>query len=108
MASTIFNAPANASMMTNIELAIVQSVAAFVVLALICRHGGDAAAHFDRVLPGGGRWCDSSWVSVQTGSPPRPLRDISAMSFASASELLFFYLVLAIGVQMASQWAQHC
>jgi P-type conjugative transfer protein TrbL len=32
MAGTIFNAPANASLMTNIELAIVQSVAAFFVL----------------------------------------------------------------------------
>ena len=32
MAGTIFDAPANASMMTNIELAIVQSVAAFFVL----------------------------------------------------------------------------
>src|ERR1700687_1082439 len=32
MASTIFNAPANASMMTNIELAIVQCVSAFIVL----------------------------------------------------------------------------
>ena len=31
MAGTIFDAPANASMMTNIELAIVRSVAAFFV-----------------------------------------------------------------------------
>src|SRR5579875_3279223 len=32
MASTIFDAPANTSLMTNLELAIVQSVAAFFVL----------------------------------------------------------------------------
>ena len=32
ISNTIFNAPANASLMTDIELAIVQSISAFVVL----------------------------------------------------------------------------
>jgi len=104
MASTIFNAPANASMMTNIELAIVQCVSAFVVLLSFVI----TASMLLLTLI-------ESYLVVSGGVI---LLGLGANRFtAPAAEgyfgyvvrvgvrLLFFYLVLAIGVQMATQWS---
>ena len=104
MASTIFNAPANASMMTNIELAIVQCVSAFAVLLSF------VITAFKLLLT-----LIESYLVVGGGVI---LLGLGANRFtAPAAEgyfgyvvrvgvrLLFFYLVLAIGVQMATQWS---
>src|SRR5271156_1188818 len=104
MASTIFNSPGNASMMTNFEQAIVQSVAAFIVLLTFVV----TAAMLLLTLV-------ESYLVIGGGVI---LLGLGANRFtAPAAEgyfgyvirvgvrLLFFYLVLAIGVQMASQWS---
>jgi len=104
MASTIFNSPGNASMMTNFEQAIVQSVAAFIVLLTFVV----TAAMLLLTLV-------ESYLVVGGGVI---LLGLGANRFtAPAAEgyfgyvirigvrLLFFYLVLAVGVQMANQWS---
>ena len=104
MASTIFNSPANASLMTNLEQAIVQSVAAFIVLLTFVV----TAAMLLLTLV-------ESYLVVGGGVI---LLGLGANRFtAPAAEgyfgyvirvgvrLLFFYLVLAIGVQLANQWS---
>src|SRR5271156_2895373 len=104
MASTIFNSPGNASMMTNFEQAIVQSVAAFIVLLPFVV----TAAMLLLTLV-------ESYLVVGGGVI---LLGLGANRFtAPAAEgyfgyvirvgvrLLFFYLVLAVGVQMANQWS---
>ena len=104
MASTIFNSPGNASMMTNLEQAIVQSVAAFIVLLTFVI----TAAMLLLTLV-------ESYLVVGGGVI---LLGLGANRFtAPAAEgyfgyvirvgvrLLFFYLVLAIGVQLANQWS---
>ncbi len=104
MASTIFNSPGNASMMTNFEQAIVQSVAAFIVLLTFVV----TAAMLLLTLV-------ESYLVIGGGAI---LLGLGANRFtAPAAEgyfgyvirvgvrLLFFYLVLAVGVQMASQWS---
>jgi type IV secretion system protein TrbL len=104
MASTIFNSPGNASMMTNFEQAIVQSVAAFIVLLTFVV----TAAMLLLTLV-------ESYLVIGGGVI---LLGLGANRFtAPAAEgyfgyvirvgvrLLFFYLVLAVGVQMASQWS---
>ena len=84
MASTIFNAPANASMMTNIELAIVQSVAAFIVLlSFVVTAAMLLLTLIEAYLVVGGGVILLGWVP--TDSPRPPPRDISATSSASAS-----------------------
>ena len=104
MASTIFNSPGNASMMTNFEQAIVQSVAAFIVLLTFVV----TAAMLLLTLV-------ESYLVIGGGVI---LLGLGANRFtAPAAEgyfgyvirvgvrLLFFYLVLAVGVQMANQWS---
>src|SRR5271154_5633269 len=104
MASTIFNSPGNASMMTNFEQAIVQSIAAFIVLLTFVV----TAAMLLLTLV-------ESYLVVGGGVI---LLGLGANRFtAPAAEgyfgyvirigvrLLFFYLVLAVGVQMANQWS---
>ena len=59
ISTTIFNAPANASLMTDIELAIVQSCVGIRCPSLICHHGSNAASDSDRILFGGGWWGNS-------------------------------------------------
>src|SRR5229473_1118290 len=104
IASIIFNAPANASLMTNIELAIIQSVSAFIVLlAFVITASMLLLTLIESYLVVGGGVI---------------LLGLGANRFtASAAEgyfgyvirvgvrLLFFYLVLAIGVQMANEWS---
>jgi type IV secretion system protein TrbL len=104
MANTIFDTPANASVMTTLEMAIVQSVCGFAVLfafaitavmllftlveSYIAIGGGVILLGF-----GGSRFT----ASASEGYFPFVIR--------VGMRLLFFYLVLAVGVQLANQWA---
>jgi type IV secretion system protein TrbL len=104
MADTIFNTPASTSIMTNLEVAIIQSVCGFVVLfgftvtaiallftlveAYIAIGGGIILLGF-----GGSRFT----ASASEGFFPFVIR--------VGVRLLFYYLVLAVGVQLANQWA---
>ena len=67
-------------------------------------HGFDAFADSDRILSGSRRRSDSArtWSEPIHGALPR--KATLAMSSASASDFSSFYLVLAIGVQMANEW----
>jgi type IV secretion system protein TrbL len=102
MASTIFDTPANASLMSNFEIAIVQSVCGFFVLlaftvtaamlsfTLVESYlavGGVILLGF-----GGSRFT----ASAAEGYFPFVIR--------VGVRLLFFYLVLGVGVQLANQW----
>jgi len=104
MATMIFDTPANASIMSNLEIAIVQSVCGFFVLVAFTITA--AALLFTLV---------EAYLVVGGGVL---LLGFAANRFtASASEgyfpfvirvgvrLLFYYLVLAIGVQLANQWS---
>jgi type IV secretion system protein TrbL len=104
MADTIFDTPASTSVMNNLEVAIIQSICGFVVLlaftitaiallftlveAYIAISGGIILLGF-----GGSRFT----ASASEGYFPFVIR--------VGVRLLFFYLVLAIGVQLANQWA---
>ncbi len=103
-ANTIFDSPANTSMVTNFEQAIVQSVAAFIVLLAFVI----TASMLLLTLV-------ESYLVIGVGVI---LLGLGANRFtAPAAEgyfsyvvrvgvrLLFFYLVLAIGVQMTIQWS---
>jgi type IV secretion system protein TrbL len=103
MASTIFDTPANASLMSNFEIAIVQSVCGFFVLlaftvtaamllftlveSYLAVGGGVILLGF-----GGSRFT----ASAAEGYFPFVIR--------VGVRLLFFYLVLGVGVQLANQW----
>jgi P-type conjugative transfer protein TrbL len=104
LAHTILNAPASASMITNLELAIVQSVTGLVVLfaftitaamllftlveAYLMIGGGVILLAF-----GGNRFT----ATAAEGYFPFVIR--------VGVRLLFYYLVLAVGVQLATQWS---
>jgi len=104
MASTIFDTPASTSMMTNLEIAIIQSVCGFIVLlaftitaiallftlveAYIEIGGGVLLLGF-----GGNRFT----ASAAEGYFPFVIR--------VGVRLLFYYLVLAVGVHLANQWS---
>ena len=103
MAQTIFDSPASASLMPNIELAIVESVSAFIVLlsfviaaaALTLTLIESYLVIGDAVLLlgfGGSRWT----ASIAEGYFGYVIR--------VGTRLLFFYLVLGIGIQIATQW----
>lgn len=103
MAQTIFDAPASTSVMSNLEMAIIQSVSGFVVLlaftitaiallftlveSYIAIGGGVILLGF-----GGSRFTGSA----AEGYFPFVIR--------VGVRLLFFYLVLGVGVQLATQW----
>ena len=103
MASTIFDTPANASLMSNFEIAIVQSVCGFFVLlaftitaamllftlveSYLAVGGGLILLGF-----GGSRFT----TSAAEGYFPFVIR--------VGVRLLFYYLVLGVGVQLANQW----
>jgi type IV secretion system protein TrbL len=103
MATTIFDTPANASLMSNFEMAIVQSVCGFFVLlaftiaaamllftlveSYLAVGGGVILLAF-----GGSRFT----ASAAEGYFPFVIR--------VGVRLLFFYLVLGVGVQLANQW----
>ena len=104
MASTIFNTPANASLMTNIELAIVQSISAFVVLlSFVITAAMLLLTLIESYLVVGGG-------VILLGLGANRFTAPAAEGYFSyvirvGVRLLFFYLVLAIGVQMANQWS---
>ena len=104
MASTIFNAPATTSMVTNLELAIVQSVSAFIVLlAFVITAAMLLLTLIESYLVVGG-----GVILLGLGAnrfTARAAEGYFGYVIRVGVRLLFFYLVLAIGVQMANQWS---
>ena len=103
MASTIFDTPASASLMSNLEMAIVQSICGFFVLFAFTITA--AALLFTLVemylVVGGGVLLlgfsgNRFTASASEGYFPFVIR--------VGVRLLFYYLVLAVGVQLANQW----
>jgi len=104
MSGTIFNAPANASLMTSLELAIVQSVSAFVVLIAFVVTASVLLLTLVEaylVIAGG---------IILLGFGANRFTAHAAEGYFGyvirvGVRLLFFYLVLAVGVQMADDWS---
>ena len=103
MAETIFDTPASASLMPNLELAIVESVSAFIILlSFVIAAAALMLTLIESYLViggaalllgfGGSRWT----ASIAEGYFSYVIR--------VGTRLLFFYLVLGIGVQIATQW----
>ena len=104
MASTIFNAPANASLMANLELAIVQSVSAFVVLfAFVITAAMLLLTLVESYLVIGGGVILLGLGANRFTAPAA--EGYFGYVIRVGVRLLFFYLVLAVGVQMANQWS---
>jgi type IV secretion system protein TrbL len=104
MAGTIFDAPANASMMTNIELAIVQSVAAFfVLLSFVVTAAMLILTLIEAYLVVGGGVILLGLGANRFTAPAA--EGYFGYVIRVGVRLLFFYLVLAVGVQMATQWS---
>src|SRR6266851_3975677 len=103
MAETIFDTPASASLMPNIELAIVESVSAFfILLSFVIAAAALTLTLIESYLVIGGAalllgFGASRWTaSIAEGYFSYVVR--------VGTRLLFFYLVLGIGVQIATQW----
>lgn len=103
MAETIFDTPANTGLMQNLEFAIVQSVAAFfILLSFVIAAAMLLLTVIESYLVvagatlllgfGGSRWT----APIAEGYFGYVIR--------VGTRLLFFYLVLGIGVQIATQW----
>ncbi len=104
MASTIFNAPATTSMVTNLELAIVQSVSAFIVLlAFVITAAMLLLTLIESYLVVGGGVILLGLGANRFTAPAA--EGYFGYVIRVGVRLLFFYLVLAIGVQMANQWS---
>ncbi len=104
MASTIFNAPANASLMANLELAIVQSVSAFVVLfAFVVTAAMLLLTLVESYLVIGGGVILLGLGANRFTAPAA--EGYFGYVIRVGVRLLFFYLVHAVGVQMANQWS---
>lgn len=104
MASTIFNSPGNASIMTNLEQAIVQSVAAFIVLlAFVVTAAMLLLTLIESYLVVGGGVILLGLGANRFTAPAA--EGYFGYVIRVGVRLLFFYLVLAIGVQMATQWS---
>ncbi len=104
MASTIFNTPATASLMTNFELAIVQSVSAFVVLlSFVVTASMLLLTIIEAYLVVGGGVILLGFGGNRFTAPTA--EGYFGYVIRVGVRLLFFYLVLAIGVQMAGQWS---
>ena len=104
MASTIFNAPATTSMVTNLELAIVQSVSAFIVLlAFVITAAMLLLTLIESYLVVGGGVILLGLGANRFTAPAA--EGYFGYVIRIGVRLLFFYLVLAIGVQMANQWS---
>jgi P-type conjugative transfer protein TrbL len=103
MAQTIFDSPASASLMPNLELAIVQSISAFfVLLSFVIAAAALTLTLIESYLVVGGAvlllgFGGSRWTaSIAEGYFGYVIR--------VGTRLLFFYLVLGIGMQIANQW----
>jgi type IV secretion system protein TrbL len=104
IASTIFNAPGNASLMTDIELAIVQSVSAFfVLLSFVITAAMLLLTLIEAYLVVGGGVILLGFGANRFTAPAA--EGYFGYVIRVGVRLLFFYLVLAIGVQMANQWS---
>jgi type IV secretion system protein TrbL len=103
IASIIFNAPANASLMTNIELVIIQSVSAFIVLlSFVISAAMLLLTLIEAYLVIGGGVILLGLGANRFTAPAA--EGYFGYVIRVGVRLLFFYLVLAIGVQMANQW----
>jgi len=91
-------------MMTNFEQAIVQSNSSLHRSARVRGHGFDAFAHTHRILSGSRRRSDLLGLGANRFTA-LPRRFTLCYVIRVGVRLLFFYLVLAIGVQMASEWS---
>jgi type IV secretion system protein TrbL len=104
MASTIFNAPGNSSMVTNVELVIVQSVSAFIVLlSFVITASMLLLTLIESYLVVGGGVILLGLGANRFTAPAA--EGYFGYVIRVGVRLLFFYLVLAIGVQMATQWS---
>jgi type IV secretion system protein TrbL len=104
IASTIFNAPANSSFMTDIELAIVQSVSAFfVLLSFVITAAMLLLTLIEAYLVVGGGVILLGFGANRFTAPAA--EGYFGYVIRIGVRLLFFYLVLAIGVQMANEWS---
>jgi type IV secretion system protein TrbL len=104
MAGAIFDAPANTSMMTNVELAIVQSVAAFfVLLSFVIAAAMLILTLIEAYLVVGGGVILLGLGANRFTAPAA--EGYFGYVIRVGVRLLFFYLVLAVGVQMATQWS---
>jgi type IV secretion system protein TrbL len=104
MASTIFNAPANTSMITNVELAIVQCVSAFIVLlSFVITASMLLLTLIESYLVVGGGVLLLGLGANRFTAPAA--EGYFGYVLRIGVRLLFFYLVLGIGVQMAAQWS---
>jgi type IV secretion system protein TrbL len=103
ISTTIFNAPANASLMTDIELAI-ETVSAFVVLlSFVITAAMLLLTLIESYLVVGGGVLLLGFGANRFTAPAA--EGYFGYVLLVGVRLLFFYLVLAIGVQMANQWA---
>src|SRR5579863_4044549 len=104
MANTIFNAPATTSLTTNLELAIIQSVSAFVVLlSFVITASMLLLTLVESYLVVGGGVILLGLGANRFTAPAA--EGYFGYVIRVGVRLLFFYLVLAIGVQMATQWS---
>ena len=104
IATIIFNAPANASLITNIELAIIQSVSAFIVLlSFVISAAMLLLTLIEAYLVIGGGVILLGLGANRFTAPAA--EGYFGYVIRVGVRLLFFYLVLAIGVQMANQWS---
>src|SRR5215469_8140276 len=105
MAATIFDAPANTSMVTNVELIIIQSVSAFVVLlSFVITASMLLLTLIESYLVVGGGVILLGLGASRFTAPAA--EGYFGYVIRVGIRLLFFYLVLAIGVQMANQWSE--
>jgi P-type conjugative transfer protein TrbL len=104
LSSTLFNAPANASSITNFELVIVQCVAAFfVLLSFVITAAMLMLTLIEAYLVVGGGVILLGLGANRFTAPAA--EGYFGYVIRVGVRLLFFYLVLAIGVQMASSWS---
>jgi P-type conjugative transfer protein TrbL len=105
MAATIFDAPASTSMVTNVELIIIQSVSAFVVLlSFVITASMLLLTLIESYLVVGGGVILLGLGASRFTAPAA--EGYFGYVIRVGIRLLFFYLVLAIGVQMANQWSE--
>jgi type IV secretion system protein TrbL len=103
-ANTIFNSPANASISTNFEQAIVQSAAAFIVLlAFVITASMLLLTLVESYLVIGGGVLLLGLGANRFTAPAA--EGYFGYVIRVGVRLLFFYLVLAVGVQLANQWS---
>jgi type IV secretion system protein TrbL len=104
MASTIFNSPGSTSLTTNLEQAIVQSVVAFIVLlSFVITASILLLTLVESYLVIGGGVILLGLGANRFTAPAA--EGYFGYVIRVGVRLLFFYLVLAIGVQMATEWS---